>query len=378
MRATPLRSRRASLRLADEELTRLTAELVALDSINPTLIRGAAGEREAAEFVADWARGRGLDVELVGDPARPSAIVTARGTGGGRSLLLNGHLDTVGVSGMQSPHEPRTDNGRMYGRGTYDMKGGIAAILDATAQAAGRSLRGDVIVTAVADEEVASIGTEAVLERVRADAAIVVEPTELQLAVAHKGFAGFEIETKGVAAHGSRPHLGVDAIAKMGPVLVALEELDARLRAGPRHPLLGTPSVHASLIEGGQEFSSYPARCLLTGERRTLPGETVSEVERELRGLAGDAELRMLVSREPFEIDPRHGFVELVHRCAGEPEIVGVSFWADSGLIGAAGIPTVLFGPLGEGAHGVEEWVDLDSVERVRDVCLSVAVEWCI
>jgi acetylornithine deacetylase len=360
------------------DLVELVGELVAIDSVNPEMITGAAGEGAIAKYVADWSRARGLEVEVVGETGRPSVIATARGSGGGRSLLLNGHLDTVGVAGMEAPLTPQIRNGRMYGRGTYDMKGALAAILDTAVQALERGLRGDVIVTLVADEEVASVGTEAVLEHVRADAAIVVEPTELQLAVAHKGFAGFEIETAGVAAHGSRPHLGVDAIAKMGPILVALKELDERLQGGPRHPLLGTGSLHSSLIEGGQEFSSYPARCLLTGERRTLPGETTAQVEEELRAVVGDqAELRMLVARDAFEIDAGHDFVRVVRGCADDPEVVGVSYWADSGLIAAAGIPTVLFGPLGEGAHAVEEWVDLASVERVRDVCLAVASAWC-
>ena len=363
--------------MADAALTELLAKLVSIDSINPRLLAGAAGERELAGFVANWSRERGLDVELVGPDDRPSVIATVTGSGGGRSLLLNAHLDTVGVAGMDAPHEPHIEDGRMYGRGTYDMKGGLAAILDAAGRAKERGLRGDVIVTAVADEEVASIGTEAVLERVRADAAVVVEPTELKLAVAHKGFAGFEIETHGVAAHGSRPHLGIDAIAKMGPILVALKELDARLQAGAQHPLLGPGSVHASLIDGGQEFSSYPARCLLTGERRTIPTETIQQVEREVGALVGDADLRLIIAREPFEIESDHPFVELVGRCAGETEVGGMSYWADSALLGAAGIPTVLYGPAGEGAHAEIEWVDLDSVAHVRDVMLQTAVEWC-
>ena len=358
----------------DAELTELTARLVAIDSVNPGLSAGAPGEREAAAFVAGWCASRGLEVEVVGGK-RPSVIATRRGTGGGRSLLLNGHLDTVGVAGMDAPHEPRVEGGRLYGRGAYDMKGAIAAIMLAAAQATG--LRGDVIVTAVADEELASIGTEAVLERVRADAAIVAEPTDLRLAVAHRGFVGFELETEGVAAHGSRPDLGVDAIVKMGPVLVALEQLDEQLQAGLRHPLVGSGSLHASLIEGGQEFSSYPARCVLTGERRTIPGETVEQVEEELRAIAGDAAFRLGVHRDPFEAPASHPFVELVGRAAGVGEHAGARFWTDAGLIAAAGIPTVLYGPAGDGAHAAVEWVDLASLERVRDVVLATAAAWC-
>jgi acetylornithine deacetylase len=361
--------------LADAPLVELASRLVAIDSVNPDLIDGAAGERELAGYVAGWCERAGLDVELVSPSERPSVIATARGSGGGRSLLLNAHLDTVGVAGMAAPFEARVAGGRLYGRGAYDMKGALAAILDATAKV--ENLRGDLIVTAVADEELASIGTVAVLERVRADAAIVVEPTELKLAVAHKGFVGFEIETHGVAAHGSRPHLGVDAIAKMGPVLVALKALDKRLLAGAQHPLVGPGSIHASLIEGGQEFSSYPAHCVLSGERRTIPGETIEQVEVELHELAGGADLRLTVSREPFEVAANDTFVQLVGRIAGEADPVGVSFWADSGLIAEAGIPTVLYGPIGEGAHAEVEWVDLDSLERVRDVVLRTAVEWC-
>jgi acetylornithine deacetylase len=355
-------------------LTELAAELVSIDSVNPALVPGGKGERELALHVAEWCDRRGLEVEVVGDE-RPSVIATRRGSGGGRSLLLNAHLDTVGVAGMAAPHEPRVENGRLYGRGAYDMKGALAAILIAAAGI--RDLRGDVIVTAVADEELASIGTEAVLERVGADGAIVPEPTDLQLAVAHRGFVGFELETHGVAAHGSRPDLGVDAIAKMGHVLVALEELGERLSAGARHPLAGTGAVHASLIEGGQEMSSFPARCLLTGERRTIPGETVDDVARELREVAGDATVRVLAHRDPYEAPVDHPFVELVSRVAGTGELVGAPFWTDAALIAGAGIPTVLYGPAGEGAHAEVEWVDLSSLERLCDVIERTASEWC-
>jgi acetylornithine deacetylase len=248
---------------------------------------------------------------------------------------------------------------------------------------AGRSalqdgLAGDVVVAAVADEELGSVGTEALVRSVRADAAIVPEPTDLRPAIAHRGFVGFEVETRGVAAHGSRSDLGVDAIAKMGPAIVRLNEEAERLAAGPGHPLLGPASLHCSLVEGGQELSSYPARCLLAGERRTLPGETRADVERELAAaLDGcDAEVRVGVARDAYECDPGADVVRAVARLAGcEP--AGALFWTDAALLGAAGIPTVLFGPAGEGAHAEVEWVDLPSVVRVHDVLVEAARELC-
>jgi acetylornithine deacetylase len=305
--------------------------------------------------------------------------------------MLNAHTDTVGVAGMSSPFTPRIEGGRVYGRGAYDMKGSLAACMLATVEAKRSPLAGDVILTAVADEEFASVGTEAVAAGMGADAAIVTEPTEMQIAIAHRGFVHLEVETHGRAAHGSRPELGIDAIAKMGRVLVGIEELDRRLRSTPSHAHLGSGSVHASLIEGGQEYSSYPARCVLQAERRTIPGETVVMVERELRDVvdaagSGDdqfsADLRALASREPFEVAEDESIVRMVRRCAtavlaAEPDIVGVPFWADSALLAGAGIPTVLFGPRGEGAHAEVEWVEVADLERCVEIYVAVAAELC-
>jgi acetylornithine deacetylase len=360
------------------QVAELAAALVRIDSVNPALVPGGAGETEIAGFVASWLRDAGLEVEVVEPVAgRPSVIGIARGRGGGRSLLLNAHLDTVGVASMHEPFAARVNGGRLYGRGSYDMKGALAAALVAAADASRLGLAGDVIVTAVADEELGSLGTEAVVERVSADAAIVCEPTELTVAIAQRGFTGFEIETRGIAAHGSRPDLGVDAIALMGPVLVALDELGQRLQAGRRHPLVGSASLHASLIEGGHELSTYPAHCVLTGERRTLPGESPAGIERELRVAAGDADVRILVARDPFEIDDTHELVQIVLAAAGATEPAGVLFWTDAALTAAAGIPTVLFGPAGAGAHAAEEWVELASLERCREVYVATATALC-
>ena len=370
----------------------LLSQLVAIDSVNPDLVPGGAGEGEIARFAAAWLERAGLEVSLQdAAPGRPNVIAVARGTGGGRSLMLNAHTDVVGVAGMRRPFEPRVENGRLYGRGAFDMKGSLAAMMVAGAEAARRRLRGDVILTAVVDEEYASIGTDAVAASLRADAAIVTEPTGLGVCVAHKGFVWLEVETAGRAAHGSRPDLGLDAIAKMGRVLVGLEALDGWYRSKPSHALLGSGSLHASLIEGGQELSSYPERCLVQVERRTVPGETPVLVESQLRsmieGIASeDPGLRVAVrttfSRPPFEVDEDEPIVEAVRRHAAaalgrEPEVVGHSAWMDSAILAAAGIPTVVFGPGGEGAHAAVEWVDLESVERCAEVYLAVAADLC-
>lgn len=370
-----------------EELTELTADLVRIDSRSPDLVPDAPGEANVARFVADWLRDAGFKVEVEdAAPGRPNVIGVASGSGGGRTLMLNAHMDTVGVSGMDTPFEPRVEDGRLYGRGAYDMKASLAAIMVAARDAAAGGLGGDVVVTAVADEEFASAGTVAIARTRKADAAVVAEPTELGVAVAHRGFVAWEVETTGRAAHGSRPELGIDAIAHMGHVLVELDELDRRLRAAGGHPLVGTGSLHAGTIEGGEGFSTYPPSCVVSGERRTIPGETVEAARAELEELLGRAvarvpelraEVRVGLSRDPFEVPGDEEIVVLLRRHAGPADVVGVPFWTDAALLQAAEIPTVVFGPAGEGAHAEVEWVDLESVERCAQAITAVARDFC-
>ena len=351
-----------------------------MDSVNPTLAATGGGEAAAANVLANWLERAGLEVTVDEvAPGRPNVVAVARGSGGGRTLLLNGHLDTVGLLEPDGGLDARVEGGRLYGRGSYDMKASLAAIASAGADCVRRGLRGDVIVTAVADEEAGSIGTEALLGRWRADAAIVAEPTDERLCIAHRGWLAFDIETTGRAAHGSRPDLGIDSIAKMGGVLVAIEALDRTLQDGQPHPLLGTGSVHASLIEGGQEYSSYPARCLLQGERRTIPGERRDAVEAELRELLGDSggSIAFPFGRDPMEVSADEEIVRIVQGHIGSRAVHGAPFWTDAALFTEAGIPAVLFGPRGDGAHAAVEWVDLASVERCRDLYVAVAAEFC-
>lgn len=370
----------------------LLHELVAINSINPSLVSDGPGETEIAGFVRDWCELRGLQTHWL-EPVkgRPSVVAVARGTGGGRSLMLNAHLDTVGVSGMTKPFEPRTEGGRLYGRGALDMKAGLAACMVTLARASQLSLRGDVILSAVADEEQDSLGTRAVLEHFRADTAILTEPTGLELHLAHRGFAVFELETCGRASHTSQPHRGVNAITHMGRVLHEIEALNASLSQGDPHPLLGCGSAQAVLVAGGQELYTTPESCRLSYERRTLPGETLESIELELQALLtraaqGDDDFqtntRLVIYRDPFEVAPHEAIVRLTGeairaRCGQEPQKVGAPWWMDAALLAGAGIPTVVFGPTGEGLHAAEEWVELASVDTCTEVLLEVVRSFC-
>jgi acetylornithine deacetylase len=384
----------AEIRLPEpREVIDLLSSLVAIDSINPSLVPGAAGEAQIAAFIADWLERAGVTAAVNEvAPGRPNVLARVPGRSSGRSLLLNAHTDTVGVAAMATPFFPMVDGDRLYGRGAYDMKSGLAAIMLAArlvSEVGGAG--GDLILTAVMDEEYASLGTQAALETVHADAAIVTEPTGLRLCTAHKGFAWMNVVTHGRAAHGSKPELGIDAIAHMGRVLRALEALEGELRARDPHPLLGTASIHASLIDGGQELSSYPGRCRLQVERRTLPGEMPDVVERELRTHLEaigelDAEFRadldLFFWRDPFQIDPVEPIVEMLETVCTEetgdaPGIYGDTPWMDAAFLQAAGIPTVVFGPGGAGAHAAVEYASISETARCARILAATVMRFC-
>jgi acetylornithine deacetylase len=375
-----------------DDVQKLACELVAIESVNPDLVSDGSGEAEIARFVESWLRDQGLEVSIV-EPVRgrPSVVGVLRGSGGGKTLMLNAHMDTVGAGGMERAFEPVVRDGRIYGRGACDMKGSLAAIM-LTAREAGRlGLKGDLIITAVSDEEVASLGTSAVLEQFHADAAIVTEPTELRLCLAHKGFVWLEVETRGLAAHGSLPEAGIDAIGRMGRILTGIVNLDRRLRAGAGHRLLGRGSVHASVIEGGQEWSTYPARCAVKVERRTIPGEGAPRAMGELEALIAlareedprlEATVRIVLERAASELGADHPLAVAVAQAASDAmdanaEAIGVGYWMDMALTNAAGIPTVAFGPAGKGEHADVEWVDVASLERCVQVYLRAAENLC-
>ena len=375
-------------------IVRTLTDLVRINSVNPSIAPDGRGEAEIAAYIAKALAAIGLEADTFDSaPGRTTVVGTLHGTGGGRSLMLNGHADTVGVEGMSEPFSGEVRDGRVYGRGAHDMKGSLAACLGAAKMLADArvALRGDLVVAAVADEEYGSLGTTDLVTRCCPDAAIVAEPTNLQVCLAHKGYIWIEVETTGRAAHGSRFTEGVDAVMRMGRFLAELDRLERALREGPAHPLVGPPSLHAATIEGGTGLSTYADRCRLKIERRTVPGETVDEAVGQIRAIAAklaaegstfSATVRPFFSREPFEVSPDAAIVRTLAGAAaavlgGTPAFVGDSPWMDSALLASAGIETVVMGPVGAGEHSAVEWADIESVVRTAEIFARTAMDYC-
>jgi acetylornithine deacetylase len=371
--------------LSDAALLALLQELIRIPSVNPTLAPDASdGEATLAEFARDWLTTYGVDTWLEeAAPGRPN-VVARVGDGDGPTLILCAHIDTVSAAGMSiAPFEPRVEGRRVYGRGSYDMKGGAAAAMAATAALREAELPGYVILALVVDEEYSSIGADHFVAQHQADACVVTEPTEGQLILTHKGFVWSELVTHGQAAHGSRWDLGVSAIGKMGRIITELERFEEETLRPPTHPELGPASLHCATIEGGSGISTYAAECRMKVERRTLPGETLDQVERELQSAvdaAGEsAEIDCFFQRAPLVC----GRDEPIARCLREahrkivgarPKETGVAYWTDAAVFDAAGIPALLYGPAGEGAHADVEWVDIDSVVSCAQVLVEAAL----
>jgi acetylornithine deacetylase len=379
----------------DRDFTRETlVRMVRINSVNPSLSPGAPGESEIAAFVTSVLQGCGLAVETFEpSPGRTTVLGRLGGTGGGRSLMLNAHCDTVDIVGMAEPFSGSIRDGKLYGRGSFDMKGSLAACIAAAKALAesGRRLRGDVLVAAVADEEYGSIGTTDLLRHIRADGAIVTEPTALEVCLAHKGYLWIEVQVAGRAAHGSKFELGIDANLKMGKFLCALAKLERDLRARPAHPLVGPPSLHAALLSGGTGLSTYAGSSTVQIERRTIPGETEAQAVAEIETIVDalvmeDADFRAAVRpffvRNPFEVAPDVPLVRALEAASAKvvgrmPARIGDTPWMDAALLQAAGVETVVYGPRGAGAHADVEWVDLESVYQLAEVLAEAAVTYC-
>jgi acetylornithine deacetylase len=370
-----------------DDVSGLTRALVSTPSVNPDLEPGGDGEAAIAALVAGWLEAWGYTVELVEAVAGRPSVVARLQRGAGRSLILSGHLDTVGVAGMRVPaYEARVEGGRIWGRGAADMKGGVATVLAVARDAAAGHFQGTLLVVLTADEEQAAAGCRALVEDgLRADAAIVCEPTDLALMPAHKGFVWTRVDFHGQAAHGSKPERGVDAIRHAGLFLARLDEIEAALSRRKAHPLLGAGSIHAGTIQGGTAPSVYPSSCRLVLERRTLPGEKVSAVRSEIEYLLAqlrsdvpslNADLEVLLTMEGSEIALDHELTQSMRRAmeaaGAEPRVAGMTAWVEAMFFNQTGTPAVCFGPgRMEDAHSSDESVSIADLETARRVLLT-------
>ncbi len=364
------------------DVVELARCLVATPSVNPRLESGGAGEGDVARLAEGWLRRWGFQSRLIEvEPGRWNVVAIK---GDGRpATILNGHLDTVGVAGMTvSPFEPAMKEGRLYGRGACDMKGGVAAALAAAHTFAGSRGRGTLVVALTADEEHSSVGMQAFAgDPPPAERAIVCEPTGLAVMPAHKGFLWLTATFHGRAAHGSRPDVGIDAVRHAGLYMAELEELHQQLADGATHPLLGGGSFHFGPIEGGTAPSVYPDRCAVQIERRTLPHEDESSaedfrralgtLERRHRDVRGEITLDLY--RPGSDVDPEHAVVYDLQRALAavghEPKVEGMTAWVDAAYLNKAGIPAVCFGPGSIAqAHSADEWVDVEQLRAATRV----------
>lgn len=373
----------------NDYITETLQKLVQINSVNPGLDEHGPGELEIGTYIAEQLKVLGIE-PIVDEPAPGRLNVTGviKGDGTGRSLMLNAHMDTVGVKGMTDPFSGRIEDGKLFGRGAYDMKGSIAAILGVakSVKESDKSLKGDLVLSFVADEEYESIGAEALVKKMRTDDAIVTEPTDLKLCTAHRGFGIWKILTKGKTAHGGNHHLGVDANANMGLLMAELYRWSDRLQKEKVHPLCGAASMHLPLVSGGRSLFVYSHECEIHVERRTLPGESREKIEVELQELLNElqnrypgfkASMELVIWRSPYEIEANRPFVKRVADSLEkvtdkQSELIGHTWWEDSAIFGDSGIETVVLGPKGGGIHEDVEWVEIKSVEELARVFLRL------
>ncbi len=365
-----------------------------INSVNPMLSANAPGEKQIAAYIAQRLQQLGIESEVEEiEENRFNVTAVLKGSGGGKSLMLNAHIDTVGVANMPNPFSANILEGKLFGRGAYDMKGSAAAMISAAKKIVENNveLKGDLVLAFVADEEYDSIGTEHLLTKVRTDGAIVTEPSNLNVCIGHRGFGLFEITTVGKVAHGGRPDIGIDANMQMGKVLAKLSELKTKLQNSKGNQLLGKPSLHVPVLRGGTEPFTYAGECKIKVEWRSIPGETLKETMKRITKIVEDlaaedetfnAKVNNIMWRSPFETNKENLIVKTLAKSVSkitnvDADYIGHTWWEDSALIAEKGIDTVIIGPKGEGLHTANEWVDIESVEQLSEILFQTINEFC-
>jgi acetylornithine deacetylase/succinyl-diaminopimelate desuccinylase family protein len=359
--------------------TKLLRELIALPSVNPAFLPAndpRAGEQRVADFLANTAAHNGLDVELHEvSPGRSNVLARLAASRKARQrILLAPHLDTVGGESV-GLFDPRERNGRLHGRGACDAKGSVAAMLSALIELAGSRQRPghtEIVLAGLVDEENGQCGSRALTTKgFRADLAIVGEPTRLQAVTAHKGDLWLQLESRGRAAHGSQPELGINAVHEMSRIVDFLQTTYAALLRQRKHPLLGSPTISVGTIRGGSQPNIVPDHCRISIDRRTIPGETEPGVRREIKSLLQQHQLQanfLNIRNAPcpaLETNPGVPLVKQFLAQVGQTRPIGVHYFCDAAVLASGGIPSVVFGP-GDiaQAHTADEWISLRQLEE--------------
>lgn len=369
-------------------VTRLLRDLIALPSVNPAFLPSGdprTGEGRVADHLEEVARTAGMDVERQeAAPGRCNVIARLTPTGVVRNrVLLAPHMDTVGEPNLDALLKPELGGGRIMGRGACDTKGCVASYMEAmrrVARSGRRPETTEIVFLGLVDEENGQAGSrtyasESRRMEYRADLAIVGEPTRLEVVTAHKGDVWLQLRTSGVAAHGATPHLGRSAVLEMARIVEVLETQYRRELAGRSHELLGAPTVNIGSIHGGTQPNIVPDACVISVDRRTLPGETEDDVRAEIRevlrvrGLEAQFDQLRTAVCDALETDAGLPLVKRLMKAAGKRRTVGVHYFCDAAPLAAGGIPAVVFGP-GDiaQAHTRDEWIEIESLERGTDI----------
>ncbi|MFW5474165.1 M20 family metallopeptidase [Knoellia sp. CPCC 206450] len=356
----------------------LACELVAVDSVNPGLVPGAAGEQRIVELLASRLTRSGFTVTVVPgaeDGGRPSLVAAPPARPGAATVVLNGHLDTVGVAGMTDPFVPRVEGDRLLGRGAADVKGGVAALVVAAEQLVATGTPVRPVLALVADEEDASIGSESVIATlpdlgIQPDVCLIAEPTDLVVTRSLRGFAVVRVRFPGQAAHSSQAELGVNAVTHLGRFLHALDEQAPAVRAQGG-------DLMATVVTGGSSAFVVPdsAECLV--EMRLTPEQPCAQALDVVTALLDPrwrATAELVAGREGWRLDEQGVAAEL-GRALGDALDTGAVFdapyWMEAPLWQEL-CPTVVCGPSGGGLHAADEWLDLSQLRAFADSLVTV------
>lgn len=383
--------------IGEKKVINLLGELIRINSINPLKDDKSTGEREIAFFISDYLNGIDINNKLLPvTENRFNVIGVIEGDGNGNNLVLEAHMDTVGIKNMKiPPFLPTVKDGKIYGRGACDDKGSLASMILAMEILKERkvSLKGNLYLAAVIDEEHTQMGVSHLLEQDhRFDASIVGEPTNLDIVIAHQGCLRWDIVTRGLSAHSSEPEKGENAIYYMNEVIDMIRRNIIPNLQNKKHPLVGSPSLSINIIGGGSQSNIIPNKCSITLDRRMIPGEDskeiLDEIDMNIAKLLDKSPLLRIERHKPFiesptmELEENEEIVKLLSECLfeynlTESKIKGAKYGTDASVFKKNGIPAVVFGP-GDiaQAHAEDEWINIEQVIKAAEIIACTAFKY--